>query len=76
MIIMEYAPHGNLLDYLRKKKSLMNEESGDHHSNSGSRNCENMLENRQLVLFAMQIAKGMDHLAKMKVKSCFGLTFD
>ena len=69
MIIMEYASHGSLLDYLRGKTKLETEErdEGCHYFEPENNRLENMLENIQLISFALQIARGMDHLAKMKV---------
>lgn len=61
-VVVEYAPHGNLRDFLRQ-----------HRPSSG---CENMIDEKKekktltqkdLVSFAYQVARGMEYLASRRV---------
>ncbi|CRL07509.1 CLUMA_CG020474, isoform B [Clunio marinus] len=58
-VIVEYAPHGNLRDFLRK-----------HRPNSYADNAQEKekqtLTQKDLVSFAYQIARGMEYLASRK----------
>ncbi|PFX14424.1 Fibroblast growth factor receptor 1 [Stylophora pistillata] len=57
-IIMEYAPNGNLLMFLRKKREIY-----EPTWITTTNNPENELTIRNLVVFAYQIARGMEFLA-------------
>ncbi|XP_065209433.1 plexin-A4-like [Planococcus citri] len=54
LVIIEYSPHGNLLDFLR-----------NHHQPSTAR--ENDLSEKVQLTFALQIATGMEYLASMRL---------
>ena len=56
LIITEYAHHGNLRDFLRKSIPAFSNKIAS---------CE--LSRKTLLLFAIQVAKGMEHLASIKV---------
>ncbi|XP_065217201.1 fibroblast growth factor receptor homolog 1-like [Planococcus citri] len=59
LVIIEYAPHGNLRDFLRQAQ-----QSGDNKRALLQDGLE--LTERTLVDFALQIAKGMEYLASEK----------
>ena len=78
MILMEHAEHGNLLDYLKEKSPVdeyyfMREHvHGSKHKyrrehRHRHRGFKNVMEDKQLMTFAYQIARGMEHIAAMKV---------
>ncbi|XP_065209510.1 plexin-A4-like [Planococcus citri] len=54
LVIIEYSPHGNLLDFLR-----------NYYQPSTSR--ENDLTEKVQLTFALQIARGMEYLASIKL---------
>ncbi|XP_065209814.1 plexin-A4-like [Planococcus citri] len=54
LVIIEYSPHGNLLDFLR-----------NHYQPSKS--SENDLSEKVQLTFALQIARGMEYLASIKL---------
>ncbi|XP_065216994.1 fibroblast growth factor receptor homolog 1-like [Planococcus citri] len=54
LIIIEYSPHGNLLDFLR-----------NHYQPSKA--SENDLSEKVQLTFALQIARGMEYLASIKL---------
>lgn len=68
-VIVEYAPHGNLRDFLRqyrpapKNESDIDEGYGDYQT----------LTQTQLTIFAYQIAKGMEYLALKRVSKAVNL---
>lgn len=66
LVITEYAPHGNLRDFLRKSSSLSLKQDGLVISND-----EFVLTQKKLINFALQIADGMAYLASMKVSIKF-----
>ncbi|XP_065209595.1 fibroblast growth factor receptor homolog 1-like isoform X1 [Planococcus citri] len=55
-LITEYSSHGNLLDFLRK----------NHPSTGAQKVTQNQLSEEILMIFALQIAKGMEYLASIK----------
>ena len=80
MIIMEYAHHGNLLNHLQSlrcqddpayvrtdRPQLPKSRSNENRRGRPLKSGVNVMENRQLMSFAWQIAKGMEHLFNMKV---------
>ncbi|XP_065209231.1 plexin-A4-like [Planococcus citri] len=54
LVIIEYSPHGNLLDFLR-----------NHHQPSKA--SVNDLSEKVLLTFALQVATGMEYLASIKL---------
>ncbi|XP_065216499.1 fibroblast growth factor receptor homolog 1-like [Planococcus citri] len=54
LIVIEYSPHGNLLDFLR-----------NHYQPAES--SENDLSEKVQLTFALQIARGMEYLASIKL---------
>ena len=64
-IIMEYAPNGNLQDLLRKQRSAfqMNNLNIGGHNDERHAN----LTARDLSIFALHIASGMDYIASKEV---------
>jgi len=55
-IVVEYAPHGNLRQYLRSNRPSVAE--------SSDQSCDSSLTLATLVSFAFQISKGMEFLAR------------
>lgn len=64
-LLVEYAEHGNLRDFLRKHRS-----SSDIKPSIGSSLIQH-LTTKALVVFAHQIANGMEYLASREVKYIF-----
>lgn len=69
-VIVEFAPHGNLRDFLRQHRpssgyepaiGFSNENEGDLASGKST------LTEKDLVSFAYQVAKGMEYLASRRV---------
>lgn len=56
-VIVEYAPHGNLKDFLKKSLAM---------SDYSSLSSQPALSQKHLVSFAYQVARGMDYLASRK----------
>lgn len=63
-VIVEYAPHGNLKDFLKKHRPLSEFEVGIHHEPHR----KEVLQ-KDLISFAFQVARGMEYLASRRV-SC------
>ncbi|XP_065209680.1 plexin-A4-like [Planococcus citri] len=55
LLITEYSPHGNLLDFLQK----------NHHPTTSQKVTQHDLSEETLITFALQIAKGMEYLASI-----------
>ena len=62
LVIMEYAPHGNLLKFLRDKRDIY-----DPTWTKTSNNPEVEFTIANLVAYTYQIARGMEFLASKKV---------
>jgi len=60
-VLMEYALHGNLRDFLRQHRP-----SSGYEPNIGE-NLNNTLMEKDLLSFAYQVAKGMEYLSFRKV---------
>ncbi len=74
MIIMEFAEHGNLLHYLKERSPtdeyyLTQDPGGKHlkRNHKHKKVQKNIMEDKQLMSIIWQVAKGMEHLACMKV---------
>uniref|UniRef100_A0A146M4S1 receptor protein-tyrosine kinase n=3 Tax=Lygus hesperus TaxID=30085 RepID=A0A146M4S1_LYGHE len=61
-VIVEYAPHGNLRDFLRQHRPP----SGYEPAIGEDLKDRNTLTQKDLVSFAYQVARGMDYLASMR----------
>ncbi|XP_046552241.1 tyrosine-protein kinase receptor Tie-1-like [Haliotis rubra] len=74
MLIMEYSPLGNLLQFLRKKRLKVSRSalttllSNDSENQSNDDESANLgLTSKQLTMFAYQIAKGLRHLHRNRI---------
>lgn len=65
-VITEFAPYGDLLGFLRKKRGLNDDYYDIEHL--PRRN----LTSKQLMKFASEIAAGMAHLSSAKVSCHYG----
>jgi serine/threonine protein kinase len=63
LVLVEFAEHGDLLNYLRKHKPTVATE------NSQNKNCKELTYQDQLS-FSSQIAKGMQYLSEHQVGFC------
>lgn len=61
MLILEYAPYGDLLGYLRKSRGL------EDKYYSSAESCQQEVTSYDLLSFAQQISAGMSFLASKKV---------
>lgn len=59
-VIVEYAPHGNLKNFLRSHRFGSNYEATNEKE-------KKILTQKELISFAYQIARGMEHLASRRV---------
>ncbi len=61
-LAIEYAPHGNLLDFLRKSRVLETDPAFAIANSTAS-----TLSSQQLLHFAADVARGMDYLSQKQV---------
>lgn len=61
-LAIEYAPHGNLLDFLRKSRVLETDPAFAIANGTAS-----TLSSQQLLHFAADVARGMDYLSQKQV---------
>lgn len=61
-VVVEYAPYGNLRDFLRQHRP-----SSGYEVALGDDKEKNTLTQKDLVSFAYQVAKGMEYLASRRV---------
>ena len=61
MLILEYAPYGDLLGYLRKSRGL------EDKYYSSPESCQQEVTSYDLLSFAQQVSAGMSFLASKKV---------
>ena len=64
-IAIEYAPYGNLLDFLRKSRVLETDPAFAREHGTAS-----TLSSRQLLRFASDAANGMQYLSEKQVCVC------
>lgn len=62
-VVVEYAPHGNLRDFLREHRP-----SSGFDVSIGDKKEKKTLTQKDLVSFAYQVARGMEYLASRRVK--------
>lgn len=62
-VVVEYAPHGNLRDFLRQHRSS----SGYEPAIGIAEKERKTLTQKDLVSFAYQVARGMEYLASRRV---------
>lgn len=60
-VIVEYAPHGNLKDFLKKNLAM---------ADYNTLNTQHVLTQKELTSFAFQVARGMEYLASRRVSFC------
>ena len=60
LVIIEYAPHGNLREYLRDRRPHAEGMTPAPHA-------DEVLSLRDFVSFSYQVARGMEFLTSMKV---------
>lgn len=65
-VVVEYAPHGNLRDFLRQHRTS----SGYEPAIGIVEKEKKTLTQKDLVSFAYQVARGMEYLASRRVR-CF-----
>ena len=70
-VIVEYAPHGNLRDFLRQHRPS----SGYEPAIGEDIKDRNTLTQKDLVSFAYQVARGMEYLASRRVRTIFFFNF-
>ena len=63
-LAIEYAPHGNLLDFLRKSRVLETDPAFAIANSTAS-----TLSSQQLLHFAADVARGMDYLSQKQVSN-------
>lgn len=66
-VIVEFAPHGNLKDFLKKNRPLSGWGSCSLKRNSDYLDDKTHLTEKHLISFAFQIARGMEYLASRRV---------
>ncbi len=60
LVIIEYAPHGNLREYLRDRRPHTEGKTPAPHA-------DEVLSLRDFISFSYQVARGMEFLSSMKV---------
>ncbi|ALC44524.1 btl, partial [Drosophila busckii] len=64
-VIVEFAPHGNLKDFLKQRRPGTLQRRSDSDGYLDDKSIEQLGE-KQLTMFAFQIARGMDYLASRR----------
>ncbi|KAH8370697.1 hypothetical protein KR093_004698 [Drosophila rubida] len=67
-VIVEYAPHGNLKDFLKQNRpgTLQRRSDSDGYLDDRSMVRQPQLGEKELIMFAFQIARGMEYLASRR----------
>lgn len=71
-VIVEYAPHGNLKDFLKQNRpgTLQRRSDSDGYLNDSLLlTPQQQLGEKELIMFAFQIARGMEYLASRRVSN-------
>lgn len=63
-VIVEYAPHGNLKDFLKKHRPTSEYEVGMHDGTE-----KKQILQKDLISYAFQVARGMEYLASRRVRN-------
>lgn len=63
-VIVEYAPHGNLKDFLKKHRPTSEYEVGMHDNTE-----KKQILQKDLISYAFQVARGMEYLASRRVRN-------
>lgn len=69
-VIVEFAPYGNLKDFLKSNHPKL-----DDIGRNSDEECKPILQ-KELVSFAFQVARGMEYLASRRVSTKFGFSID
>ena len=67
-MVEEYAPYGNLRDYLRQSHPV-------YHEGVFCQDHQMSLTYKSLVSYAYQVARGMEYLASKKVLNSFSFKY-
>lgn len=70
-VIVEYAPHGNLKDFLKKNRPTSEYEIGMHTMDPDRKE----ILQKDLISFAFQVGRGMEYLASRRVSFIFLILF-
>lgn len=65
-VIVEYAPHGNLKDFLKKNRPTSEYDIGRHNDEETKQ-----ILQKDLISFAFQVGRGMEYLASRRVSKRF-----
>ena len=66
-IVMEYAEYGSLKDFLRQKRSVIQQQQPPLYSSLDTMTTTQVLSPKDILTFAWQIARGMEYLSRMKL---------
>ena len=72
-MVVEYAPYGNLREFLRSRRPSV---ISTKLTNESSEDLTPAITIRDFISFAFQISRGMEHLAAKKVSKLFIISFN